>query len=199
MRIGIRLVTVLFVALAALPAARAQNESTAARTLLLSAFGGINGTYTGLSNGRNIGITAGVDLGIYRYRSFDMSVEVRGTYPMDDGGIDAQRNVLGGLHVERRYRNLHPYVDVLFGRGQIVYAGQGYLSPDGTTLYQRTNSNIYGAGGGLDYDIMPYLALKAEVQLEHYNVPVTDNGRIYAKAITVGAVYRFGFNQRHPQ
>jgi len=198
LRIGIRTAVLLLAALAVLPAAFAQGKSTDDRALQLYAFGGATGTYTGLGNGRNFGVTAGVDVGTHTYFGVLPTLEVRGTYPFDKGGVDSQKNILAGLKVEKHYGPVHPYVDILFGRGQIAYQGTGFLSPDGTTLYQQTNSNIFSPGVGLDFDISPTLAIKADFQLQHYNVPVTTDGHIYAKPITIGVVYRFGYNQRHP-
>jgi len=46
-------------------------QPTASKLFELSTFGGLNGTYTGLSGGKNLGITAGVDVGIHARRSKD--------------------------------------------------------------------------------------------------------------------------------
>ena len=199
MKLGIRLITLLLFATVLLPAAHAQANSTDVRPLQLYAFGGATGTYTGLDGGRNLGITAGIDLGIGAHRGFLPTLEARGTEPMDDGGVDAQKNVLGGLKVERLYRGFHPYIDVLFGRGAIDYQGAGYANPQQTKLYQVTNSNIYDFGGGIDYDLTSTIAIKADIQLQHWNVPVTTSGSIYSKPITIGVLYRFGYGRTRPQ
>src|SRR3954454_25215696 len=100
---------------------------TASRTLQLSAFGGFSGVYTGLAGGKNLSITAGGDLGFLPYRGMRPSLEVRGTYPMNKGDIDPQKNILGGLKVDFLLSHrIHPYGDILFGRGEMKY-GSGYL------------------------------------------------------------------------
>jgi len=177
--------------------AAAQARSTATQMLRLSAFGGINGTYTGLAGGRNVGITAGADLSFRPFFSLRPSVEVRGTYPVHDDGIDSQRNGLVGIKLERAFGRLRPYGDALFGRGAIDYP-HGFTDPTGARTYARTVSNVFAFGGGVDYDLTPHFALKADVQVIRYVTPVTVSGNVYAKSGTAGIVYRFDFNH-HPR
>ena len=72
----------IFAALVSLPSALlSQALPTAKRTLQLSAFGLLGGTYTGLSGGRNLSVTLGGDLSFFHYRKALFAAEVRGTYP----------------------------------------------------------------------------------------------------------------------
>ena len=199
LKIGFHLTALLFLLSAALPAAYCQGNSTDVRPLQLYAFGGATGTYTGIEGGKNLGVTAGIDLGIGGYHGFLPTLEVRGTYPFDSGTIAGERDFLGGLKVERQYRAFHPYVDVLFGRGQIYYDGNGVLNPTYTILYQRSNSNLLAFGGGVDLDISPSFAIKADVQLQRWNVPVTVSGKADAVPITIGVLYRFGYRNSRPE
>lgn len=171
-----------------------QAGPTARQGLHITAFGGLTGTYTGLGGGRNLAFTAGADLSFRPIFSFEPSLEVRGTYPLSEGHIDSQRNVLGGLKVARRYDRLHPYVDLLFGRGQINYIG-GQRTPSGSFVYFQSVTNVISPGAGVDIELDDHLSFKADAQLQHYDTPVVPNGRVYAKAGTVGVVYRFDFNQ----
>jgi hypothetical protein len=198
LKLGIRFFALMFSLLIALPAAYSQGTPSDARQIQLYAFGGITGTYTGLEDSRNLGITAGVDLGLHAYRGFLPTLEARGTYPVDNGSLVGERNFLGGVKVERRYGAIHPYFDILFGLGQLQYAGHGLLNSTATILYQRTNSNVFSPGAGIDFDVTPTIAVKADFQLQHYDTPVVTEGDIYSKAITIGVLYRFGYNQRHP-
>ena len=154
--------------------------------------------YTGIGGGRNLGITAGVDIGAFAYHGFLPALEVRGTEPIDDGQIDSQKNAMGGLKVERRYRNVHPYANILFGRGEITFSGIGYLNSQGTLYITETPFNVISPGGGVDIDVASSFAVKGDFQYEHFNVTDTTSGTSYTKAITIGVVYRFGYNQRHP-
>jgi hypothetical protein len=165
----------------------------------LSAFGGINGTYTGLSGGKNLGITAGADLRFYSFRRYMVSAEVRGTYPFHDGAIDSQKNALGGFKVDRTFfGRVHPYADILAGRGLIDYQGNGYLNAPQTLIYTSSPSTVISPGVGVDLDFNDQLAFKLDAQFQHWDTPVTASGSLDAKALTAGIVYRFDFNH-HPR
>ena len=191
--------------------------STASQQLALSAFGGGTGTYTNLLGGRNLAITAGANLAFptfYRYRPV---LELRGSYPIHGGTIDAQKNFLGGLKVERQFGRLHPYVDFLVGRGEIVYQRGGLQL--GSVLFLSSTSTVFSPGVGLDYDVTPHWAAKVDFQYQHWDVPfatangapapitfistpagivqASTTGTLHPKVLTLGAVYRFDFNHHY--
>ncbi len=196
--------------------AQATATPTATQQLALSAFGGGTGTYTGLYGGRNLGITAGADLAFMTYHRFRPVLEARGTYPIHNGQIDAQKELLGGLKVERDFRRFHPYVDFLVGRGQIDYQRNGLQV--GSILFLSSTSTVFSPGVGVDFDLTSHWAMKADFQYQHWNVPfailngapapvtivptaggslqAVTTGTITPRVITLGAVYRFDFN--HP-
>lgn len=173
--------------------APAQSAPTATRALRLSAFAGANGTFTGLSGGKNAGLTAGVDLSIRPYFSLEPSIEVRGTYPVHDGTIDAQKNILGGLKLAKRFGPFHPYGDILFGRGEIAYQNGGYSDPIGLLVYYQTVSGVIAPGAGVDLDVSPHFSLKADASFPRYATPVTPSGHLTGTSLTGGLVYRFNF------
>ena len=173
--------------------ARAQSAPTATRTLGLSAFAAANGTFTGLSGGRNAGITAGADLSIRPYFSLEPSIEIRGTYPVHDGTIDAHKNILAGLKVAKRFGPFHAYADILFGRGEIDYQNGGYSDPSGLLSYTKTVSGVIAPGAGVDLDVSPHFSLKADASFPRYATPVTTSGRVTGTSLTGGVVYRFNF------
>jgi hypothetical protein len=174
--------------------AAAQATPTATQNLQLSAFGGITGSYTGLESSRNLGITAGADIGFKPFHLFYPSAEVRGTYPIDNGTTAGEKNIMGGLKLERFYGQYHPYVDVLYGRNKIDYQDGGYPNATGTLLYIESIANVISFGGGVDIDLTPHFAAKLDGQFQRYGTPVTASGDIYAKAFTLGVVYRLDFN-----
>lgn len=194
MKSVVRIATLLFFSLSATTIAAAQAFPTAEQPLRISAFGAATGTYTGLGGGKNLGITAGLDLGFRPVYRFYPSAEVRGTYPIDGGQVDAQRNILFGLKMARVYGRFHPYADILFGRDKIDYQNGGYPNSSDTLLYLNSVSNVISPGGGLDFDLSDQLALKIDAQYQRYGVPVNSAGHIYSKPISVGIVYRFDFN-----
>ncbi len=172
------------------------SQPTASKLLELSAFGGITGTYTGLSGGRNLAITAGVDVGIRSYRGFRPFLEGRGTYPIDDGHIDAQKSALGGIRVERSVLpGLRVYGDFLIGRGEIDYQNGGYPSLNREYLYVASTSNVISPGVGAEYRLTEHVSAVADLQLQHWDTPATPSGSLWAKPITLGARYRFNFNR----
>ena len=183
----------------ALLAANAHGQSsqpTASKLFEISTFGGINGTYTGLSGGKNLGITAGVDVGIRSYFGFRPFLEGRGTYPIDGGHIDAQRSALGGVRVERRILpSLRVYGDFLLGRGQIDYQNGGYPSPDGEFLILRNTGNVFSPGVGAEYRLTDHLSGLVDVQFQRWDTPATLSGHLWSTPILLGARYRFNFNR----
>lgn len=166
--------------------------------MALSAFGGVDGTYTGLSNGKNVGITAGVDLRVYTWRRYMISAEVRGTTPFSDGPVDSQKNVLAGGTVDRIFGRLDPYAGILIGRGLIDYQSGGYLNPSRTLIYTSSPSTVMSPGFGVDLNLDDHFAIKLDAQFQHWDTPVTTSGTLWAKALMAGVVYRFDFN-RHPR
>jgi hypothetical protein len=206
---------VLFLAFSNSPAqAQAAASATATQQLALSAFGGVNGTYTNLLGGRNLGITAGTDLALMSFHRYRPVLELRGTFPIHNGQIDAQKNFLGGLRVERQVGRLHPYIDFLVGRGQIDYQHGGLQV--GSIVFVASTSTVFSPGVGLDYDLTPHWSIKGDFQLQHWDVPfatlngqpapitivltpagsfqAATTGTLYPKVLTLGAVYRFDFN-----
>jgi hypothetical protein len=167
---------------------------TASQTAQLSVFGGLTGDYTGLDGGKNLGITAGLDLGLPPVtRLIRPVVEIRGTFPMDGGKVDSQRNIMGGLRASIWLGHpLHPYVDFLFGRGEMKY-GNGYFFENQD--YILTTTYVESYGGGVDYDLGRSLRIKLDAQLQHWGSAPVSGGSIYAKAATVGVVYVFNFNR----
>jgi hypothetical protein len=178
--------------------AHAQAGSAASRTLELSGFGGLTGTYTGIEGGRNLSLTAGVDIGFRSFHGWRPFAEFRGTVPMDGGHIDSQKDVLGGIRVQKHVLlpGLNVYGDLLLGRGQINYEDGGFLSPSGTFLYISSISTVLSPGAGLQYRLTDHFSVLADAQLQHWDTPVTPSGSLWAKPLTLGVRYTFNFNHR---
>jgi opacity protein-like surface antigen len=184
------------VALAA-PIAHAQSAPTAEKLLEISTFGGVNGTYTGLAGGKNLGITAGVDVGVRSFYGFRPFLEGRGTYPVDGGEIDRQKNALGGVRVERFILpRLRLYGDFLLGRGEIDYQNGGFPEPSGNYLILSSTSNVYSPGAGAEYRLTSQLSGLVDVQFQRYETPAAPTGTLWSKPIMLGVRYRFNFNRR---
>ena len=174
---------------------RAQVGPTATQALALSAFGGATGDYTGLGGGRNLSITAGADLEFRTRQLFGLqpAAEVRGTYPVNSGQVDGQKNILGGVRESWHYGRLRPYGDILVGAGRLTYV-HGLPDPSNRFLYLQSNSFVISPGGGAELRLTDRFALRGDVQLQRYSSPVSVSGHIYAKPITFAIVYRFDRN-----
>ena len=187
-------------AASALIAANAHAQSsqpTASKLFEISTFGGINGTYTGLSGGKNLGLTAGVDVGTRSYRGFRPSLEGRGTYPINGGHIDAQRSALGGIRVDRYVLpGLRLYGDFLLGRGQIDYQNGGYPSPSGDFLILKSTGNVFSPGVGAEYRLTRQFSGFVDVQFQHWDSPATPSGTLWSTPIMLGVRYHLNFNRR---
>lgn len=178
-----------------------QSSPTATRDLELSTFVGVTGTYTSLSGGRNLGVTAGIDLGFHPFLHLLPSVELRGTYPLRSGAVVGEESFEGGFRVQKRIRKIRPYADILFGRGQLNYENGGYIVPSQNFQYLQSSSNVISPGVGVEVDLNEHFALLLDGQYEHWNLPFTPNSNstatdsIFAKAGTIGIVYRLGWLQ----
>ena len=192
MKTGFRALTLLCFALVPCAHLHAQAMPAADKPFSFSAFAGATGTWTGLSGGKNIGITAGGDITFRPFHNFYPSVEVRGTYPVYDGTIDSQESIQFGGKAERFYGNFRPYADFFYGRGKIDYLHGGYPNPAGTLLYLDSISNIYAGGGGVDLTLTDHFALKIDGEYQHWASPVSPTGSLNTAAVTVGVVYRIG-------
>jgi hypothetical protein len=81
------------------------------------------------------------------------------------------------------------------GRGKIIYYGPGFIF--GNRMYISSTTVVYSPGVGLDCRLSHSLAVKTDLQFQHWNSPATASGAINPTAITFGVVYTFDFNQRH--
>jgi hypothetical protein len=195
--------------------AHAQAQVSASQRMTLSAFGGATYTFTGLySNGYNsdsayngsgpvqgksTGITAGVDLRVGHFGHYNPTIEVRGSYPIDTGNIDSTESALAGLKIERPVGagRIHPYVDFLYGRGELDYHSGGYYTPSNLMISYYTDSNILSPGAGVDFDLTHHLGFKLDAQYQHYNTPAVNSGAIWSLPVTAGVIYIFDFNPHH--
>ena len=169
-----------------------QASATASAGLQLSVFGGATGVYTGVALGRNLSITAGADATFQPRFGLYPGIEVRGTYPVNSGSVDGEKNLLGGLVVGRHLGRIQPYGDILVGRGEIHFKTP-YPNPTDTEVYIQTASTVISPGAGADVLLTDRFALKADFQFQHYESPVTASGAVYSKAFTLGLTYRLPF------
>ena len=197
--IAVALVTVTTAALFQPAKMSGQSTPTASRAVDPSAFVGMNGTYTGLNGGRDLGFTAGVDVGFHPFFGLMPAVEIRGTYPLDSGSIVGEKSFEGGLRIQKRIRRIRPYVDFLVGRGQLNYQNGGFIVLAQDFRYLQSTTNVFSPGFGFETDLTDHFALLLDGQYQHWDIPFTPVGAstasssIYSKVGTIGVVYRFGW------
>ena len=179
----------------------AQSIPTASREVIPSAFFGITGAYTGLNNSRNLGVTAGFDIGFKPFLGLLPSVEVRGTYPVQNGSVVGEEHVEGGIRFQKRLGFLRPYGDFLYGRGELNYQNGGYPVPMQAFRYLQTTSNVISPGVGVEADLSPHVAILFDGQVQIWQVPFDPSGKtsnaghLISVPGTIGVVYRFGWLQ----
>jgi len=167
-------------------------KPTAAQDIQLSVFTAASGDYTGLSGGKNLSLTVGADLAFSTWHGTLPTLEFRGTYPIDQGKVVAQKDAMGGLRLDFLLgRRLHPYGNFLFGRGKMNYVSGG-VDFNGLT-YLVSVSYVYSPSAGFDYNLSTHLAIKVDGQFQHWGGGLpTASGNLYSSIGTVGLVYRFG-------
>ena len=187
------------------PTSEGQSLPAASRGFIPSAFAGITGSYTGLEGGRNLGFTAGVDIGFRPFFGLLPAIEIRGTYPVNNGAIVGEEHAEGGLRVQKRIGPLRPYADFLYGRGELNYQNGGLAVPMQAFRYIQTTSNVLSLGAGVEADVSPHFAVLFDGQAQIWSVPfdpsgaTANAGHITTYAGTVGMVYRFNWLQHgHP-
>jgi len=152
---------------------------------------GANATPTFFNSGKNVLITAGLDVGFYSFGHYTVGAEVRGSFPVNSGKFVGERALLGGARLSYESNvPLRPYIDVLAGRGQLDYQNGGLVI--GNLLYRQTAGAVYAGGGGLEWDMLRQISLKADVQVEQWSTPVVSRGYIRGGQVSIGAAYRFG-------
>lgn len=168
-----------------------QAEPTATNVHQLSAFGALTGVYTGVSGGKNLGVSVGVDLALAPCRGMRPTLELRGLYPIDKGTIVSEKAGLGGLRLDFLLgHRVHPYGDFLFGRGKMNYESGGYNYNHFT--YIVSTSYVYSPGAGFDYDLSDRLAIKVDGQMQRWGSVPTASGSVFSTVGSIGLVYRFG-------
>jgi hypothetical protein len=188
--------TVMLIAVGARPdGCFPQSIPVATQQMQLSAFSAATPISTGLGQGNNLTVTAGADIAFVGLRRIRSIVEIRGTYPISGGNVDKQKSFVAGPVIEYPFGRFRPYADFLVGRGAINYLSGGYIF--GNEKYVSSSTVVYSPGVGLDYSITQHFALKADLQYQHWDVPVVASGRINPTVVSLGGKYMFDFNPHH--
>jgi len=207
---------IVAVTMAGSTATLAQAKPTAVEQAQLSVFGGVGGVYTDFANGKNLSLTGGVDYTTGGFVGLRPALELRGTFPVDSGHIDSQKDLLIGPRLATRVGRVRPYIDFLAGRGEMKYIAPYIV--DGLQ-YLRSNSTVFSPGVGAAIDLNDHWAIRADAQFQRWRIPAeqiaylvipvvtnqtpppityyvitTTPEHIWATAATVGLTYTFDFN-----
>jgi hypothetical protein len=195
-----RFVTLLTVFLFWTPLLRAQSEPTASRPLDLSTFVGLSSTHTGIDEGRNLSITAGLSLSVPRCIGLIPSVELRGTTPLSVSSVLSEKNFAVGLQVTKPLgRSFMPFANFLVGRNQFTYLDDGLRVPQTNVVYTKSVSNLFSPGFGVSVDMGYRVSVRVDAQVQYLRTPVTTSGYLISAPITVGFAYHFPSTvHRHP-
>ena len=172
-----------------------QSIPVATQQLQISAFSGVTPTSTGIGQGNNFTVTAGADIAFVGFRRIPSVIEIRGSYPVAGGNVDKQRSFVAGPVIGYTVGRFRPYVDFLIGKGAINYLSGGYVFGD--AKYISSSTVVYSPGVGLDYNVTHHFALKADLQYQHWDVPVVASGYINPRVVCLGGKYMFDFNPHH--
>jgi hypothetical protein len=172
-----------------------QSIPVATQQVQLSAFSAVTPISTGLGQGNNLTVTAGADIAFVGLRRIRSVMEIRGTYPIAGGNVDKQKSFVAGPVIEYTVGRFRPYADFLIGKGAINYLRGGYVF--GSEQYISSSTIVYSPGVGLDYSITHHFALKADLQYQHWDVPVVVSGHINPAVVSLGGKYMFDFNPHH--
>jgi len=148
----------------------------------LSVFGEASQLRPDYGTQKNYGYTFGADYTLH-YRILNPSLEFR--VNRADGQNVAQTSYMGGLKGSKDYGRLHPYGDFLIGYGKITFN-----HPHGQ--YFRDNSTVFGAGGGVDVDVIGNFGAKAEFQYQSWKLGSANN-RLTPTLLSIGLVYHLPF------
>ncbi|MBS1813681.1 MAG: outer membrane beta-barrel protein [Acidobacteria bacterium] len=187
----LRLITLC--ALAAIAtAASAQANATARQKIRLQAFGMLSYVRPDYGGAlRNAGGTIGADANIGAFGRLEPGLEFR---VLGSGGrVSNQYTYTVGPRVELDYGRFHPYATFQIGMGTIKYNNPEIING---VPYAKDNSIVMGYGGGLDYQLTPRWAVRADAIVQSWRVD-PQSPKFHPMAFSLGVRYRFHFRGKH--
>jgi hypothetical protein len=154
----------------------------------------LSGVNTGYDSSRNLSLTAGTDVGFQPHWGLYPSLEIRGSVPLASGDVASQKNFMAGVKLSKPYGRVTPYFNFLAGRTEFRYKNFPF-TPDFSTYYVQSTSNLLSPGGGVDFAISRQISFKADAQLGLYSSPVAASGRGVLSSVSVGLNYRFSLDR----
>jgi hypothetical protein len=172
--------------------ASGQSLATASKSAEFSVFGGYMAASTDYGPHTLNGYGAGIDFTVFPRFILKPSLELRGD--IANNGYVTEKTVVVGPRAQLDIRQrFHPYGELLFGAGEILYHPVPY--PD----YTGDRSRVYAYGGGLDIDVTRHFGAKFDFQERNWNLGGNGNlvgGGTYTlepRTFLVGVIYTIPF------
>jgi hypothetical protein len=166
----------------------AQAEPTASKQSAYSFFGAYSLVDTDRDSEKNSGFTFGFDYTRYLPCCITPSLEIR--VKIAPGDQVDENTFGGGLRLEHRLKDFHPYADFLWNYGRISFP-HAPIPPPPEKPYKYDDSIVYSTGVGLDFDFTSQWAARVDYQFESWNL---GPGSTFAPQIlSFGVVYRILF------
>jgi opacity protein-like surface antigen len=173
---------VLFALLLMLPPklVRAQARETAHQNAHLEVFGmGTAEKPNFLGSDIAYGVTGGTSLD-WRFGRFRPGGEIRGSYA--SYSFQSLKLISVGPKLTYDAGRFHPYADFLIGYG--VGTFKQSLGP----TYKGNNSTVYSVGGGLDYALTRYWAVRLDYHHESWDFDAPDQP-FHPQPVSIGVRY----------
>lgn len=168
------------------PKCFAQASPTLGKSAEISTFAGALSLSPAYGGNRDFGGTVGIDFTRYFNTSrFAPSLEFRAN--MAHGPVVNEHSYLLGLKEQVQVgQRFYPYVDALWGRGNIHFnQNSGYVGD---------NSGTIDFGAGLDIDIMPRFQAKIDWQTQRWKLDPAHDA-FHPNGVVFGIVYRIPFRR----
>lgn len=143
-------------------------------------------------NSTEYGFIAGTDF-TRHLRNFDAALEMRGTFGA--GEVVNQKTITAGVKLAKSLGRIAPYIDVLAGEGFLTY---NHPAPQAWGPHTSDTAFITVFGGGIDYQLSPRFAIKADYNLQSWKISA-DTSRFTPNTLALGLTYRPRFRSLRSQ
>jgi len=165
----------------------AQGLPAASREAAISFFGAYSRVNTDRSSQNDNGLTVGFAYTRYLHWLLTPSLEARAK--IATGSTISEKTFGGGIRVEHRFKDFHPYANFFGSYGKITTTNPVTSVPG--PHYYYDDSTVYSTGVGLDYDLTPTWAARVDYQFEHWHTGFKNT--FTPQVFSIGVLYRIPF------
>jgi opacity protein-like surface antigen len=164
-----------------------QGLPTASKEAAISFFGAYSRVSTDRSSQKDNGFTVGFAYTRYLHWFLTPSLEIRSK--IATGDTVSEKTFGGGIRVEHRFKNFHPYANFFGSYGKITLTNPVTSVPG--PRYYYDDSTVYSTGAGLDYDVTSNWAARVDYQYEHWHTGLKNT--FTPQIFSIGILYRIPF------